>query len=307
MLRAALSVHCERSGDDFQQLEWYKIRDMFFGRNCCVRQHVKALELAAVCKHLDAVWLTKSFAGLDVCTAEEARQVLLDCENDPRALCFAAFLHWGKIDEMHRAADLGNAFAQAEMAGKSNGEERFRWAEKSAAQGERDGFYWLGRSFRNGDGCREDMERAKENYLIAAELGCVDAMYLYALRLAKTEPLRYLWLGKAADHGIPSVFLQEMKDQITINSSSSNVVFAIGRALKGQINIEKQEIFGSNRDFELFITNATHALEFFNFQLQFYRRAVNCWTLVGIRNKVVKDVRKKIAKKIWDSREEAKY
>jgi hypothetical protein len=30
------------------------------------------------------------------------------------------------------------------MAGLSGGEQRFRWAEKSTAQGERDGFHWLG-------------------------------------------------------------------------------------------------------------------------------------------------------------------
>ena len=34
---------------------------------------------------------------------------------------------------------------------------------------------------------------------------------------------------------------------------------------------------------------------------------MRAWTLVGIKLKVVKDVRKLIAKLIWDSREEALY
>jgi hypothetical protein len=34
---------------------------------------------------------------------------------------------------------------------------------------------------------------------------------------------------------------------------------------------------------------------------------MRAWTLVGIELKVVKDVRKLIAKLIWDSREEALY
>jgi hypothetical protein len=33
----------------------------------------------------------------------------------------------------------------------------------------------------------------------------------------------------------------------------------------------------------------------------------NSWTVVGLRNKVVKDIRKMIGKMIWDAREEAAY
>jgi hypothetical protein len=52
-----------------------------------VKQDVKkALELAAVCNHPDAVWLTNLFAGRDVNTEEEARDVFRGCENDPRAI-----------------------------------------------------------------------------------------------------------------------------------------------------------------------------------------------------------------------------
>jgi TPR repeat protein len=73
--------------------------------------------------------------------------------------------------------DLGDALAQAETALKTQGdEESFRWAEKSAAQQERDGFYYLGYCYRYGVGCEKDWERAKENFLVAAELGNVRPM-----------------------------------------------------------------------------------------------------------------------------------
>jgi hypothetical protein len=91
----------------------------------------KALALAAVCQHPNAVWLAELFGGRDVASAEEAREVFLGCEKDPRALCFAGWLD--DIDEIRQAAVLGDAFAQAWMAGGTDGEECFRWAEKSAA------------------------------------------------------------------------------------------------------------------------------------------------------------------------------
>ena len=43
-------------------------------------------------------------------------------------------------------------------------------AQFSALQHERDGFYWLGYRFRDGVGCEKDLNLAKKNLLIAAEL-----------------------------------------------------------------------------------------------------------------------------------------
>jgi hypothetical protein len=36
-------------------------------------------------------------------------------------------------------------------------------------------------------------------------------------------------------------------------------------------------------------------------------KAVDSWIIVGLRNKVVKDIRKMIGRMIWDAREEAAY
>jgi hypothetical protein len=311
-MRASVS-HSHRSPEDVQQLKellaWYKIRDMLFGRNWVKQDVKKALELAAVCQHPDAVWLTNLFAGRDVNTKEEARQVFLGCEGDARALCFASLLG-GSVSGISRAADLGDAYAQARMAWRTNGEESFRWAEKSAAQGERDGLYMLGFCYREGQGCEKDVETAKENLLIASELGYVYAMILLGVLFGKTDPQRSHWLGKAGASGKSVPFLNEMEEQIRIFNSGTghaNIVFAIGRALKGHIDKEKREIFGKGKDFDSYIGLAKHALHFYIFQLQSYRKAVDGWTLVGIRWNVVKDIRKVIGKMIWDAREEAKY
>jgi TPR repeat protein len=138
------------------------------GFNCAEQDIKKALELASVCEHPNAVWLTTLFAGRAVASREEARRVFFGCETDIRALCFAGLLG-GTFDEIRRSADLGDPFAQACMAGQTGSKESFSWAEKSAAQGEHDGFCHLGYCYRDGIGCERDVERAKENFLVAAE------------------------------------------------------------------------------------------------------------------------------------------
>jgi hypothetical protein len=185
-MSGSVLLHRQLSPEDLQQLlAWYKVRDTLLGQNCFEQDIKKALELASVCEHPRTVWLTKLFSRCDVNTKEEARQVFLVLEDDPRALCFAGVL--GRhFDEILRVADLGDACAQAEMAMRSIGEECFRWAEKSAAQGERNGFFWLGYCIQHGYGCGKDTERAKENFLVAAELGNVDAMVCLASYVAKT-------------------------------------------------------------------------------------------------------------------------
>ncbi len=85
------------------------------------------------------------------------------------------------------------------------------------------------------------------------------------------------------------------------------VVVAIGRALKGHIDNEKGTIFGNGYKFVSVSNPANQALHFYEFQLQLYRKAIDTWTFVGLRNDIVKDIRKMIAKMIWDSRDEAKY
>jgi hypothetical protein len=212
--------------------------------------------------------------------------------------------------EIRRAADLGYALAQARMAESRNGQERFQWAEKSAAQGERDGFYQLGYCYLDGKGSERNPERAKENFLIATELGDMYAIVCVGEFFDKDDPQRFVWLGRGAANGDSFSFLKEMVDQIhNINSETGHakVVFVIGRALKGHINNEERTTFGSDHNFGAYIGPANQTLRFYEFQLQSYRKAVDSWTLVGRRNRVVKDIRKMIGKMIWDAREEAEY
>jgi hypothetical protein len=187
-----------------QLVAWYKVRDTLLGRNCVEQDIRKALELASVCEHPNARWLTKLFGGLDTDTPEEARQVFLGCENDPRAVCFVGVLV-GDFGEIRRAAEVGDAFAQAWMTVRTYGEERFQWAEKSAAQGEREGFHQLGRCYEDGIGCVKDFERAKVKWLSA---------YLKILKRKKrnTVVLRVRWATELLQEILAGCFRSLIRD-----------------------------------------------------------------------------------------------
>jgi TPR repeat protein len=233
------------------------------GRNSNEQDIKRAFKLASVCEHPNAVWLTKLVAGRDVASREEARQVFLGCE---RALCFAGFLA-RSLDQIRRAADPGDAFAQARMAEGTSGKERFQWAQKSVAQGERDGFLQLEACYRHGSGCEKGAEKQKRTFLVAAELGHVSAMVCLSNLLENNDPQRFAWLGRAAANRYPYPFLDEMSDQILSFGSgtgNANVVFVIGRALKGQVDNEKRTIFDKGYKVDC-IGPANQALHFYEF------------------------------------------
>ena len=293
-------------------LEWYKIRDTFFGVNYVSQNIPLALGLALSCQHPDALWLTEAFAGKDVSKKEDAKRVFSPLgQNDARALCFAWKLGDRRdLTSVRRSAELGFAFAQALMAGRTEGEKRFMFAQLAAAQGERDSFFFLGYCFFHGQGCEKNLELAEENFLLASELGDVWAMVTLGNVLEDSDPQRWRWLGRAAALGDRSSFLSCFAGQVepfNSGSGSAVVMFAIGRALQGHVNEEARTIFGGDYKFDSRIGPAKQAIAFYEAQIQATKAAMHAWTQVGVKWKVVKDVRKLIAKLIWDSREEALF
>jgi hypothetical protein len=293
-------------------LDWYMIRDTFFGSSFVSQNIPLALEMAASCDHLDTRWLTEACAGKDVTTKEDAKRIFSAFgPNDARALCFAWQLS-DKVEDspLRRSAELGFAWAQALMAWKTDGEERFKFAQLAAAQGERLGFFWLGCCYREGEGCEKDLDKAKENFLRASELGHVIAMSRIGELLVDSDPWRWRWLGRAARHGWMNEFLSNFSKQVQLfNSGSGNalVMFEIGRVLQGHVNEKERTIFHESFKYGSFIGPARQAIAFYEVQIKATKEAMHAWTQVGIKLKVVKDVRKLIAKLIWDSRKQALY
>jgi hypothetical protein len=85
------------------------------------------------------------------------------------------------------------------------------------------------------------------------------------------------------------------------------VVFSIGRALKGNIDAVRGRLFSTNYDFAASVSLAERAVKFHDAQLAAARAAALAWSLVGIRLRVVKDIRIVIAKLIWAGRNRADY
>jgi hypothetical protein len=84
-------------------------------------------------------------------------------------------------------------------------------------------------------------------------------------------------------------------------------MFAIGQALQGRVNEQARSILSSSYKFDSRIGPAKQAIAFYEAQIKATKAAMHAWTQVGIKLKIVKDVRKLIAKLIWDSREEALF
>ncbi len=287
--------------------KWLDVRDMLLGRNERKQDITSALALARDCKHPDAVWLTSVFEGKDVSTKEEANQVFLSSGDDGRGLCFAWCLSNDRETDFSllcRAAEMGLAFACSTLCDhrwRTNKAHTFRLAQQAARQKERDGLYWLGRCLRFGVGCEKDMSLGMENYKVAAELGHVYAGETYGFLLDEFDPHRWMWLSRVALRGLPMVFLANFSDRLLSSSSigSISIVFLIGRALKGNIDMEKKGIFGNTKNFDSLIGPANQAVSFYDSQIKFARLVVDTWTLVGIRLGVVKDIRTLIGKMIW--------
>ena len=310
--------------------KWLEIRDTFLGQNCKKQDVKRALALACDCKHPDAVWLSSvpELAWMEVKEAFEGA-------DDARALCFSWICDGEKKDELsslRRAAEMGNAFACSTLSVAlmiEAEEEAFVWAQRSAAQKEREGYYWLGVCFRDGIGCVQDLNLAKKNFCIAAELRDVDAARICGQLLDDSDPGRWIWLSRAARLGFRSDFLSSFSKQVEqflsgaaghpkkggidrlhfpiSDRRGARSVFAIGFVLKENMDMEDEQVFGSEFRFESNVRNAERAIAFYEYQIGAARLAVDSWTIIGIRFGVVKDVRKLIGKLIWDARFEANY
>jgi|JI10StandDraft_1071094.scaffolds.fasta_scaffold305203_1 hypothetical protein len=294
-------------------LSWYKIRDTFWGLSFSPPAVASALKMAEACDHPDALWLTETCAGKNVKSLEDAKRVFsaLGQNDDARTLCFLWLCgEWSDLEPLRRSAELGFAFAEALMVGEtSSGEDAFQFAQLAAAQGEREGFFQLGWCLQNGEGCEEDLDKARENFLLASELGHVLAMCQLGEFFPASDPQRWQWWGRAAFFGFYS-FLRDFPKQVELfnsGSGSAHIMFLIGQALHGHINEKARKIFNQGYDFDLWIGPAKQAIAFYDEQIKATKDVLYAWTHVGIQYNVVKDVRKLIARLIWDSKEETLF
>jgi len=153
-------------------------------------------------------------------------------------------------------------------------------------------------------------EKQKNAFRLQLSLVTFLAMRWLGELLDESDPQRWRWWGLGAALLDSWSFLLYFSKQVALfnsGSGSAAVMFAIGRALQGHVKEESRTIFNSSRKFDSRLQSAKQAIAFYEAQIKATKDAMRAWTLVGIHFKVVKDVRKLIAKLIWESREEALY
>ena len=287
--------------------EWFDIVDLLLGLNCKKQNIALAIKMAGESKHPDASWLFDVCNGKNVTSEKDvARIFTTHVKTDARAMCFlwclSSYTEQLDLTLLLQSATLGFAFAQACLAGQLLGLEQFKFAKLAADQGERNGLYWLGL-------CHVETgrkEEAKKYYLMASEFGDVLSMIRLGNFFNDTDPRHWKWWGKAAQLGCDSFFLDNFVERVK-RPSSNVVLFAIGQTLHGHVDDNAETVF--NRDYRhhsLFMY-AKRVIAFYKKQVKATKAAMHAWTQVGIRWKVVKDIRKVIGMLIWQTREEALY
>jgi hypothetical protein len=126
-------------------------------------------------------------------------------------------------------------------------------------------------------------------------------MVWHAHRLQGRE--RWIWLSRAAVLGNSWAFLYEFVAEVS--NWNAPVVFLIGQTLSEHLSVANRTIFGEDAG-EKFAA-ALSVVQFYKKQIKSAREAVDTWTRVAIRFRVVKDIRILIGKLIWTAREEANY
>jgi hypothetical protein len=275
-------------------IKWWDALDLLTG-TLATPQVEKALQLARECQHPDAQWLAALFPVGVVATGESVAQVMLEQGvNDPRA----AYLAWklsrlGPYENVLRAAERGYTPAQAELASNASGADQLVWAQRAAAGGDRRGMFWLGMCYRRGVGCEKDEAKAREVLRAAAELEHPLAQCDYGeLSFGEYDWERFVWYARAESRGfgvrnicdtvLPLLPLFEKE--------------RLGRILHIVSPIfRKQPVNNGGKGRQMQRILALHEA-----MLAKARGAVDCWSIVGRRRGVVKDIRVVIAKMAWE-------
>ncbi len=296
-----------------EQIKWWDALDAMFGVNRR-RDLGEALRLARKCQHPDGQWLCSLFPDGGKVEPEMAMSVLEAQGEDPRALLIR--LHVDRrscvgdygVVLLRKAAEAGYAPAQALLVGFCPSRDKLAWAEKAAAQGHRDGLYFVGRQLWEDEGCEHDRIRALELVREAAEMEQSGAQFfLGQFAYSENDWQRYRLWGRAAARGCDSaiyglqgaVVLQlQRREQMP---DSERAVFELGAACRGHAELLKPMLFGKKCSMEE-LSAAERCVELHEKWCDSAKTAIDCWIGVGRKLEVVKDIRGLIARLLWQER-----
>ena len=157
--------------------------------------------------------------------------------------------------------------------------------------------------------CRNMNELIKK-LLRATDQGSIFAMIALGYYYNDNDSKRWYWLGRVANLEDPDYFTIRLSRSslIFFDDISHSSFFTIGSIVKGKL-----KLIGNRSVFDMNL-NSMHVFKFVERSVIYYedqlvkcRKAVDAWTLVGIRLRVVKDIRKLIGMIIWESKNEELY
>jgi hypothetical protein len=218
---------------------------------------------------------------------------------------------------LEQAAKLGYAPAQVFMAMHLSADlkDQFAWAERAAAERDRNGMMALAHCLQLGVGCERDDERVLALWRDAAELGHVLAQSLYSGTFSKEDWRRYHWLGRSVVSGNSSAIdwgNSSAIDSLVVASRTQlkvlrqgchtgRVVFELGAACAGHVGRKEGTLFGKKVTGSA-ITAALQCIELHNRWCSEAKVAIKYWLMAAKRLNVVVDARLLIARMLWAAR-----
>ena len=274
-------------------------------------RYEKGLQLAHKLKGHNAEmrWLTNLFP-LQRCkvSREDAEARLGDwCAahpDDARALLYLASV---QSDDalIEKAASMGDARALACVFDRSSSvEKKFQLARASAEKGDALGTYYLMQCFVGGIGCVKDEGIARELLERAADLGSFSVFCELVenceMKPEKRAKLLVSFFGLYA-FGSADLYsdLKELLQRHETDEALKQVIFDVGGTLKD--TIEEGKVLGKDVN-STCLETFLRVVELYDRWCDVAREACVAWILIAKRMGLNKDVRRMIAKLVWEGR-----
>jgi hypothetical protein len=293
--------------DVAEQIKWWDAQDAL-GR----RALREGLQVARECRHPDAQWLAALFPRGADAEPLRMREVMLTQGEDPRALFIAWLLRsptktvGTHLALLTQAAKMGYAPAQAMLSAKGRGDQIFLWAEQAAVQGDRNGLYQFGHCFLEGFGHGKDLAHATKLFREAAELEHAQAQWKYGeVGFGKLDWERYHWWARAASKG-ESVyaFCCAAIDLLPWfeNGEKGRILYimaSMASLIAKYLVVRRDKLFSLAESREK-LEKYQRLIQLNKVVLDRARLAIACWSVVGRRCGVAKDMRVMVAKMAWE-------
>ncbi len=287
---------------DKNDVLWYDAQEEIVKAYDTYRSPSRGFALARRSSHIDAKWLL-SIISEEVTAGSDAKRLISKRgnEQDGRTLFFLGAITPFNDRLILLAAEAGYSTAHGEMARwSSDFTKKFFWALRGAMIGDRSSMRCLADCLLWGRGGVEKDEKLSLEFRIeAARRGDGCACYELAEdHFCKDDIVtQYFWKIQAAKHDIEflAITLHKLK-----KVNKRGVLFIVGQTLFG--NVTKVTVFGYRGLENGLVERAENLVEFYSRRCDESRTECVMWVMIGRRLGVNKDVRKIIARKLWEGR-----